>query len=280
MALREAWSPPDAKPFLKWVGGKRQLLTEIVRHVPASFNRYHEPFVGGGALFFHLLKKGPFPAFLADSNRRLIRTYRGVQQNAEAVADLLREHERKHSKGYFQKTREWKDVDTATTTEVAAWMIYLNRTGFNGLYRVNSKNIFNVPIGKYSKPMICDVENLRACSLALRDAELEHAGFESVLDRARPGDFVYFDPPYRPLTSTAKFTTYTSEGFSDVDQVRLRDVALLLKQRGVSVLLSNSNSPFIEEIYRGDFDQVKVGARRSVNSDPKGRGMIQELLIK
>jgi len=279
-AVPEASPPADAKPFLKWVGGKRQLLTEIARHVPASFGRYHEPFIGGGALFFHLRQSRACPAFLTDSNRRLIRAYRGVQHDAEGVIALLQEHERKHSKPYFHKVREQRDIDSATATEVAAWMIYLNRTGYNGLYRVNSSNIFNVPFGKYANPRICDEENLRACSRALSGAELEAVGFESVLDRARPGDFVYFDPPYRPVTTTANFTDYTSEGFGDVDQVRLRDVAWALKKRGVAVVLSNSNSPFIEEIYRDGFDRVKVGARRSVNSDPKGRGLVQELILK
>jgi DNA adenine methylase len=279
-AAPEASSPPDAKPFVKWVGGKRQLLGEIARHVPASFGRYHEPFIGGGALFFHLRQSSSCPAFLTDRNERLIRAYRGVQHDVDGVIELLREHDRKHSKPYFLKVREQRDIDTATATEVAAWMIYLNRTGYNGLYRVNSSNIFNVPLGKYDNPRICDADNLRACARALAGAELDSSGFESVLDRARPGDFVYFDPPYKPVTSTSNFTDYTSEGFGDVDQVRLRDVALQLKKRGVSVVLSNSNAPFIEELYRDGFERIKVGARRSVNSDATKRGLVQELILK
>jgi DNA adenine methylase len=273
-------SRAEPKPFLKWVGGKRQLLSEILRHAPPSFARYHEPFVGGGAVFFHLRRTLSCPAFLTDSNRRLIRAYLGVQRDVEGVIALLQEHQRQHGKPYFQKMREQRDIDSATATEVAAWMIYLNRTGYNGLYRVNSSNIFNVPFGKYEKPTICDEETLRACAKALVGAELETAGFESVLDRARPGDFVYFDPPYKPVTTTANFTTYTSEGFGDTDQVRLRDVAWELKKRGVNVVLSNSNSRFIEELYRDGFTRIKVGARRAVNSDPKGRGLVQELILK
>jgi DNA adenine methylase len=279
LAVPDAWSPPDAKPFLKWVGGKRQILPELMRHVPAKFARYHEPFLGGGALFFHLRRQRSFPAFLTDSNARLIRTYRGIQHDVEGVIRLLTEHAQKHGRTFFHKVRDRRDVDSATMTDVAAWLIYLNRTAYNGLYRVNSHNIFNVPFGKYANPTICDVENLRACSAALKDAELDPLRFESVLDRARPGDFVYFDPPYRPVTITANFTTYTSDGFNDADQARLRDVALLLKKRGVHVLLSNSNAPLIEELYKG-FEKFRVGARRSVNSDPTGRGLVQELIIK
>jgi DNA adenine methylase len=288
VALREV-SPPappaTAKPFVKWVGGKRQIISDLERHSPASFGRYHEPFVGGGALFFHLRHKSTsapaFPAFLTDSNERLIRTYLGVQRDVTGVIRLLRKYEKEHCKGFFLSERERPDVDSGTSVEVAAWFIYLNRTAFNGLYRVNSRNIFNVPFGKYAKPLICDEKNLRACAEALRDTELEYRGFESVLTRARKGDFVYFDPPYQPLTATSKFTDYTSKGFGDRDQERLCEVALELKTRGVHVLLSNSSAPFIKDLYKKkDFTHIPVQARRSVNSDPKGRGEIQELILK
>jgi DNA adenine methylase len=279
--LPEDSSPAHAKPFLKWVGGKRQLLPEISRYAPKSFGSYHEPFVGGGAVFFHLRRTRPAcPAFLTDSNRRLVRTYLAVQNNVEGVIALLRWHQRKHSKSYFHGMRDERDIDTASDAEVAAWLIYLNRTAFNGLYRVNSSNVFNVPLGKYVNPTICDEDNLRACARALAGAEIHHAGFESVRERAQPGDFVYFDPPYQPLTRTAKFTDYTREGFGDEDQERLRDVALELKTRGVFVVLSNSNAPFIKKLYRDGFSQYKVGARRAVNSDATKRGLVQELILK
>lgn len=274
-------SPANAKPFLKWVGGKRQLLQKITLHAPNSFVRYHEPFVGGGAVFFHLRStRGRFPAFLTDSNRRLIQTYRAVQKNVKTVIARLREHEREHAKAYFHEMRDRRDIDDATDTEVAAWMIYLNRTAFNGLYRVNSSNIFNVPLGKYVNPTICNEDNLQACSRALAGVKLGTSGFESVLKRARRGDFVYFDPPYQPLTATAKFTDYTSTGFGDKDQERLRDVARELKERGVSVVLSNSSSPVIKKLYSDGFEQHEVGARRAVNSDATKRGLVQELLLK
>lgn len=279
--LAEDSPPADAKPFLKWVGGKRQLLPQITRHAPRSFRSYHEPFVGGGAVFFHLRRtRGAFPAFLTDSNQRLIRAYRAVKDDVKEVIKLLREHQRKHTKPYFLKMRHQRDIDSATDAEVAAWLIYLNRTAFNGLYRVNSSNIFNVPLGRYVNPRICDEDNLQACSHALAGAQIKHAGFESVLKRVQEGDFVYFDPPYQPLTATAKFTDYTSKGFGDKDQKRLRDVALKLKKLGVSVVLSNSCSPVIKTLYGDGFEQHEVGARRAVNSDPKGRGLVQELILK
>lgn len=274
-------SPAHAKPFLKWVGGKRQLLREIIGHAPAKFGSYHEPFVGGGAVFFHLRwTRRAFPAFLTDSNQRLIRTYLAVKSNVEEVIARLREHQRHHAKPYFHEMRNRRDIDSATDTEVAAWMIYLNRTAYNGLYRVNSSNIFNVPMGDYVNPTICDEGNLRACARALAGAHIETAGFESVLERAQPKDFVYFDPPYQPLTATARFTDYTSRGFGDEDQELLRDVARKLKRRRVAVVLSNSNSPLIQKLYRVGFQRHTVGARRAVNSDPTKRGLVEELILK
>ena len=268
----------DPKPFVKWVGGKRQILPDIRRHIPKFSGRYHEPFLGGGAVFFDTR---PTYAFLTDSNERLIRAYRGVQQDVDGVIKLLKSHQASHSKDFFLLTREKPDLDSGTAVEVAAWFIYLNRTGYNGLYRVNSRNIFNVPFGTYQNPNICDEENLKACSEALRGAEIDFRGFESVADRAREGDFVYFDPPYAPLNSTSNFTDYTSKGFGEAEQQQLRDVALHLKKKGVFVLLSNSSAPLVRALYkRPAFKLIPVSARRSVNSNPDGRGLVQELLIK
>jgi len=265
----------EAKPFVKWVGGKRQLLPAILKHVRLAEGAvYHEPFVGGGAVFFH---RQPKRAFLTDSNARLIRTYRGIKQDVEGVIRLLRSYP--HDKGFYLEMRA-RDIDAESDVAIAAWFIYLNRTGYNGLYRVNSKNGFNVPFGDYKNPTICDADNLRACSRALRGARIEKRDFASVVARAKRGDFVYFDPPYIPLTATSKFTDYTSEGFSDADQVRLRDVAVELKRRGVSVLLSNSSAPRVYDLYSAHFECVEVDARRSVNCNPNGRGRIPELLIR
>jgi DNA adenine methylase len=268
---------PEAKPFVKWVGGKRQLLADIA-DVAELFPKlgpsatYHEPFVGGGAVYFKLK---PRRAVLSDYNERLIRTYRGVKTDVEGVIKRLRSYP--HKKSFYLEMRA-RDIDAEEDAEVAAWFIYLNRTGYNGLYRVNSRNGFNVPFGDYKNPTICDADTLRACSRVLRGARLEVKDFGTVLDRANPGDFVYFDPPYIPLTATSRFTDYTSEGFSDAEQVRLRDVALELKKRGVSVLLSNSSAQRVYDLY-SKFRCVEVDARRSVNCKPNGRGRIPELLI-
>lgn len=262
------------RPFLKWAGGKRQLLPELLRHVPERFPRYYEPFVGGGALFFSLR---PPKAMLADVNERLIRTYRGVRDHVDDVIDLLRGYP--HTEKFFYKLRE-VDIDTRTDAEVAAWFIYLNKTGFNGLYRVNRRNIFNVPFGRYENPAICDEVTLRACSKALANAELLIADFESVVTKSRRGDFVYFDPPYVPLSITSSFTSYTSGGFGSDEQTRLRDVALKLKKRGVSVLLSNSSAKSVRDLYKKGFEIIEVSATRLVNSKASGRGAITELVIR
>jgi DNA adenine methylase len=264
----------DARPFLKWAGGKRQLLEDILPHVPPGMKRYHEPFLGGGALFFKLK---PRQAILSDSNERLIRTYRGVRDAVEDVIALLNTY--RNEKSFYLELRK-KEVDGGTDAEVAAWMIFLNKTGFNGLYRVNSKNKFNVPFGDNAGTTFCDAENLRACAAALAGAQLEHEDFAGVGKRARRGDFVYFDPPYVPLSLTSYFTAYTKERFGPADQKRLRDVALALKERGVRVLLSNSSAQMVRDLYRDEFELISVSASRMVNSKADGRGRIAELLIK
>lgn len=263
-----------ARPFLKWVGGKRQLLSELAMRVPARFGAYHEPFLGGGALFFHLR---PARAVLADTNTRLVRAWRGVRDAPEDVVARLRTYP--HDRAFFEELRAW-DVDAGDDAEVAAWMIYLNRTGFNGLYRVNRRNVFNVPFGSYANPTICDADNLRAVSLALQDVRLEIEDFGGVLERAVAGDFVYFDPPYVPLSATSSFTAYTAGGFGPAEQARLRDVARELKARGVHVLLSNSSAPLVEELYEDGFERFPVGAMRAVNCKASGRGAVTELIIR
>jgi len=262
----------EPRPFLKWVGGKRQLLPVLLPHVPRRFDTYHEPFVGGGALFFALR---PTRAVLSDNNALLVRTWRGVRDHVEDVIRLLKSYP--HDKQFFLEMRE-RDIDAASDVEVAAWFIYLNKTAFNGLYRVNSKNKYNVPFGRYVNPAICDAPNLRACSRALLGVSIEHEDFEAVLGRAKPGDFVYFDPPYVPLSATSDFTSYTAEGFSADDQKRLRDVARELKASGVHVLLSNSSAGFVRDLYEG-FQMEEVLATRHVNCQSDGRGPVVELVI-
>ena len=267
------------RPFLKWVGGKRGLLPMLGAHAPATFGRYHEPFVGGGALFFHLAQKRTLPrgAVLSDNNERLMRAYQGVRDSVEDVIHLLKSYP--HDKDFYLRMRA-RNIDDRPDAEVAAWLIYVNRTGFNGLYRVNQKNEFNVPFGDYTKPKICDPENLRACSRALAKADLRCEPFDLVAERAEPGDFVYFDPPYVPLSATSSFTSYTANGFGLPHQQKLRDVARALKSRGVHVLVSNSSAPLVRELYGEGFFTVEVKAARSVNSRGDGRGKVVELLMR
>ena len=270
--LRSADAP--RRPFVKWVGGKRQLLPQLLRHVPERFGRYFEPFVGGGALFFALR---PPAAVLTDVNARLIRTYRGVKNDVEQVIRLLESYP--HDPQFFYELRD-RDVDSGTDAEVAAWFIYLNKVGFNGLYRVNRKNRFNVPFGRHKNPAICDEATLRSCSAALESAALEVADFADAVADAGPGDLVYFDPPYVPLSVTSNFTSYASGGFGPDAQVRLRDLALSLKQRGVHVILSNSSADFVRDLYQPSFITTEVSATRLVNSKVTRRGAITELVIR
>jgi DNA adenine methylase len=263
-----------ATPFVKWAGGKRQLLRVLREHLPQTFGTYYEPFVGGGALFFELL---PRRAVLADSNARLIRAYLGVQHDVERVISLLREYP--HTKDFFDRLKR-EVIDNAADAEVAAWLIYLNKTGYNGLYRVNSKNLFNVPYGRYARPNICDAENLRACAEALRGADVRCADFADATSGASRGDFVYFDPPYVPRSDSSYFTSYTARGFGAAEQERLRDVALALKRRGVCVLLSNSATQLVENLYSRHFELVPVMAKRRVSRDTGNRGAVKEYLIR
>jgi len=269
-----AEDPRAPRPFVKWAGGKRQLLPQILAKLPPSFGTYHEPFVGGGAVFFAVAagKK----AVLSDSNERLVRAYKGIKSDVEQVIALLDEYPK--SREFFLSMRD-QDIDRRSDAEVAAWFIYMNKLAFNGLYRVNSKNKFNVPYGDNENAVICDRDNLRACARALVNATIEREEFLDVGRRAEPGDLVYFDPPYFPLSATSYFTSYTARGFTRRDQEKLRDLAMELKERGVHVLLSNS--PPAAELYTKElgFRVTEVLAARNVNSKAELRGKITELLI-
>lgn len=263
-------------PFLKWAGGKRQLLPELKARLPASFGTYYEPFIGGGALFLEL---APPQAVIADRNPRLVRTWRGVRDGVEQVIELLRSYPVEEE--FFYAFRE-RDIDAAPTdAEVAAWMIYLNKTAFNGLYRVNKRRgTFNVPWGRYKNPNTCDAANLRAVSARLQGVEIRHQGFEQLREQPQAGDLVYFDPPYEPLSVSSSFTAYTEHGFGPKDQERLRDLARELKARGVHVLLSNSSAPLILDLYRDGFQVDLVMASRAINSVGAGRGKVAEVIIR
>jgi DNA adenine methylase len=245
------------RPFLKWVGGKRQLLPELLSCVKKAgeFGRYHEPFVGGGALFFELsrLEKIKRQAYLSDNNRNLIDTY------------------------YYEVRAHVPD----SLLERAARIIYLNKTCFNGLFRENSKGLFNVPLGKYKNPLICDEVNLRAVATALKKTKIEARPFESVLNRAKPGDLVYFDPPYHPVSKTSSFTAYAKGGFGEDAQQELANVFRELDRAGVHVLLSNSMTDFVKELYHEyRTGIVEVFARRMVNSRADRRGKVAEVLVR
>jgi DNA adenine methylase len=255
------------------VGGKRALLPEILPRLPAKIETYYEPFLGGGAVFFALAAEKRFEsAVLSDTNEELIETYRTVRDDVGNLIRRLKTHAAKHSEEYFYKMRAKRGA------EVAARMIYLNRTCFNGLYRVNRKGEFNVPFGKYANPTICDAENLRAVFEALDGNDLRNQDFERCVLVAEKGDAVYMDPPYSPASETANFTAYTAGGFGPAEQERLRDVARKLIDRGVHVLLSNSDTPFVRKLYKG-FKIEEVQAPRRVNSKGDKRGNVGELLI-
>lgn len=265
-------------PFVKWVGGKGQLVAELLERAPLEFGGYHEPFVGGGALFFALQRAGRLAGkqvVLSDVNQELIDAYCAIRDQVEAVIRQLRTHRYDHD--HFYEVRGW-DPATLAPAKNAARLIFLNKTGFNGLYRVNSKGKFNVPFGRYKNPLICDAVNLRAVSVALAGVEILCQPFTQAAARARKGDFVYFDPPYVPLSSTAYFTAYARNGFGPADQLRLADAFAGLAKRGVRVMLSNSDTPDVHTLYKG-FRLDTVQARRNVNSRQDRRGPVGELIV-
>ncbi len=277
---------PLPRPFLKWVGGKRQLLPELLARVESvgAFGRYHEPFVGGGALFFELYRLGKLKrqAWLSDYNPRLIETYEGVRDHVDDVIALLKRHKARHSEEHFYKVRalgEGPGKTGKTLTQRAARIIYLNKTCYNGLYRENSQGEFNSPFGRYKNPQICDEENLHAVSKALKKAKIETRHFETVVERAKPGDLVYFDPPYHPVSKTASFTSYDRGGFGEDSQRLLARVYGLLHEKGVKVLLSNSMTDLVLELY-GAYSIGEVSATRSVNSRADRRGKVSEALVR
>ncbi len=262
-----------AKPFVKWAGGKGKLLTQYESYFPKRFHSYLEPFLGGGAVFFHLM---PDRAVLSDINEELINAYLVVRDHTEELIQSLKKH--KNEKYYYYKIRGL-DPAQLTPVERASRLIYLNKTCYNGLYRVNRKGKFNVPFGRYKNPMICDKEGLHAASLALKEAEILVRDFgDTTLERAQRGDFIYLDPPYFPLSETSSFTGYAPDGFRATEQKRLARIFKELDTRGCLLMLSNSNIPLIQELYQ-EFRIIEVYAARAISCKPEGRGKITELLI-
>lgn len=267
------------RPFVKWVGGKTQLLPEILRRMPPKkgMKTYHEPFVGGGAVFFALQ---PAQAILSDVNPELINAYKIVRDSVESLIRDLKKH--KHTSEYFYTIRDedrlssfrrWSDVRRASR------LIYLNKTCYNGLFRVNSKGHFNTPFGRYTNPNYVDADNLKACSKALSKSEILLASFGTIVERTRPGDFVYFDPPYAPLSETAYFTGYSKDGFGLDMQRELFEVCCALDAKKVRFMLSNSAVPFIKKLY-AKFHVDIVHASRAVNSRAERRGKVEEVLVQ
>lgn len=271
----------DVKPFLKWAGGKQQLLAQYEAYLPKDFGRYFEPFVGGGAVFFHFRNTGRLvgEAFLFDNNEELVNTYRAVRDQVDELIAILAIHKEKHNREYYYEIRglDRQDVDLSDV-ERAARTVYLNKTCYNGLYRVNSKGQFNVPMGSYKNPRILNEDVLRAASAALQGVCIEARDFRTVIDFAQDGDFFYFDPPYDPVSKTASFTGYTAGSFRDKDQRDLADFYARLSEKGCLCMLSNSHTPLILQLYRR-FRIETVQANRAINSDAEGRGSIQEVVV-
>lgn len=264
------------RPFLKWVGGKSQLLPEISKRLPVSYSRYFEPFVGGGAVFFSLQES---QACLIDINPELINTYRVVRDDVDALIGDLKQHV--YDKAYYYYMRNIdREVEYSTwsSTRKASRFIYLNKTCYNALYRVNSRYQFNTPFGRYTNPTILDEENLNACSSVLKGVELTVGDFRTIESMVTPADFVYFDPPYIPLTKTSSFTAYTRGGFDQSMQQALCDLCHRLNDRGVCFMLSNSSAPPVLELYR-QFKIEFVQASRAVNSQADKRGKVSEVLV-
>jgi DNA adenine methylase len=266
------------RPFLKWVGGKTQLLDELSARVPANIQRYFEPFVGGGALYFH---KRPKQCVLADLNSELMNCWSSIRDDVSALIEDLGRHY--YDKDYFYSVRA-QDPSQLTAVQAASRTIFLNRTGFNGLYRVNKKGGFNVPFGRYSNPLICDEENLQACSAALQTVQFRTAPFAAVVEEVGQGDFVYLDPPYVPLSRTANFTGYVAGGFGPHDQQQLAQALVGIHRRGGRFMLSNADTPGTRAMYRAlPIESLKieqVQASRSVNCRSSGRGKVGELIVR
>lgn len=300
---------PQAKPFLKWAGGKTQLLAELSSRLPDDIKKkrliesYIEPFLGGGAFFFYLRKHYEIrDAYLLDLNRELILTYKVVQEDPDSLISYLNELEEKYRSSdkegrrklfyqirtlYNKQIKEINHNDYSLKwVERAGQLIFLNKTCYNGLFRQNKKGEFNVPHGRYKNPTICDVQNLREVSLALQGVKLIQADFLQAKSFVQRKSFVYFDPPYRPLSATSNFTSYAKEDFDDADQLRLANLFIDLDKAGASLMLSNSDPKnsdetdnFFDELY-GGFSIERVLANRNINRDGKGRGKVTELIIR
>ena len=266
------------KPFLKWAGGKTNLLGQYEPLFPEWSGDYFEPFIASGAVFFYLsARPEERKYYLSDLNQEIVDAFCAVRDDVEGVIKLLAKHQQLHSKDYFYQVRGLVPQNLSAL-EKAARTIYLNKTCFNGLYRVNKKGEFNVPMGNYKKPSILQIETLKAASRALSSADLSTGHYSVLVDKAQAGDFIYLDPPYHPLSKTAMFTNYVAQAFGEKDQMELAEVAAALSKKGCLVMESNSNTDFIKDLYKG-FKIQEVWARRSINREKSKRGAITELVV-
>ncbi len=273
-----ARSPETPRPFLKWAGGKTQLLSRLETLFPPAFDRYLEPFLGSGAVFFRVRERcAPRAILLSDGNEELVLAWRSLQEDVEGVIAILERHRRRHGREHYYRVRA-RSPESLSPAERAARLIYLNKTCFNGLYRVNAGGGFNVPMGRYDDPPILDATNLRTVARALRGVRLKVAHFRQTLDDARRDDFIYFDPPYDPLSATSSFTSYMNGAFRERDQEELAEIYRVLSERGCRVMLSNSDTALIRRLYRG-FDIRPVKVRRSINSNGARRGPVPEVVV-
>lgn len=264
------------KPFIKWAGGKQRLLKYLLELMPTKYNNYFEPFVGGGSLFF---KVEPKKAYLVDYNKELINLYRVVKNNTYQLIENLKKY--KNNKEYYYEIRNLDrngNYSKLSSIEKASRFIYLNKTCYNGLYRVNSKGEFNVPFGNYKRPKIVNEEVLISCAQALKNANLFYGDFEIIKNYVNENDFVYFDPPYMPISLSSSFVNYTNKGFDINDQKRLKKFFDYLTNKNIYCMLSNSYTNFITKLYR-DYHIHIVEAPRSINCKSKGRGKIKEVII-
>jgi len=271
------------KPFVKWAGGKRQLIPILNQHIPKNFSSYFEPFLGGGAMLFHMVTINPNQnCIVSDLNSDLVLSYITIRDKVDELISSLKNH----SKNYFQNSKSYyyivRDSEPRSQVEKTSRLIFLNRTCFNGLYRVNSKGKFNVPLGRYTNPNIVNEENLRAVNQVLKSKKIKIScrDFSAILDDVKKNDFVYFDPPYQPVSTTANFTSYTNRNFTYADLERLCELCEQLNSKNCKFMLSNSNSKEVREIFSNNSWKIKkIESNRSINSDSKKRTGYSELLI-
>lgn len=279
--VSQFYNPPKCRPFIKWAGGKWQLLPQISKFIPSYFERYFEPFAGGGAMYFYLSGLGAnFSAYLSDLNGELINAYQVLKTSPEKLVAVLRYNEEAYRKGGEEYYYKLRGTNSSNKLEKAARFIALNKTCYNGLYRVNKAGRFNVPFGRYQKPQICDSKNLLNVGKLLRytNVHLQSCDYKKILRYAKKGDFVYFDPPYNPTEFHNSFTSYTKQRFGERKQRQLAKIFKQLHKRKSFILLSNSDTPLVRELYR-DYSIIKIRANRSINSDASKRTNHRELLI-